>query len=63
MKTNMASLLMVMVVVLVIKAEGAFKEFKVGDELGWHEPVVNNTLIYNQWASRNRFQVGDALCK
>ncbi|KAF3450707.1 hypothetical protein FNV43_RR06796 [Rhamnella rubrinervis] len=62
MKTNMASFLkMMMVLVLVINAEAASKEFKVGDEFGWHEPDINNTLFYNQWASRNRFQVGDAL--
>lgn len=37
--------------------------FKVGDGLGWQEPEVNNTAMYNQWAERNRFQVGDSLCE
>ncbi|XP_043811573.1 mavicyanin [Manihot esculenta] len=35
--------------------------FKVGDGLGWQEPEDNNTAMYNQWAERNRFQVGDSL--
>ncbi|CAJ1955294.1 unnamed protein product [Sphenostylis stenocarpa] len=36
-------------------------QFKVGGILGWHEPALNNTDFYSQWAERNRFQVGDAL--
>ncbi|RDX83515.1 Early nodulin-like protein 2, partial [Mucuna pruriens] len=39
----------------------AAREFKVGDHLGWHEPSPNDTAFYNQWAARNRFQVGDSL--
>lgn len=38
-------------------------EFKVGDDFGWQEPVNNNTAMYTQWAARNRFRVGDSLCK
>ncbi|OIW09028.1 hypothetical protein TanjilG_06004 [Lupinus angustifolius] len=37
------------------------RRFKVGDDLGWHEPVPNNTVFYIRWAERNRFQVGDSL--
>ncbi|OIW15876.1 hypothetical protein TanjilG_04411 [Lupinus angustifolius] len=37
------------------------REFKVGDHLGWHQPLPNNTVFYIQWAERNRFQVGDSL--
>lgn len=41
----------------------AAREFKVGDDLGWHEPGPNNTAFYSQWAAKNRFQVGDSLGK
>ncbi|XP_047326321.1 mavicyanin-like [Impatiens glandulifera] len=36
-------------------------ELKVGDSQGWIQPPQNQTTIYNQWASRNRFHVGDSL--
>jgi len=39
----------------------AAREFKVGGDSGWHEPARNDTAFYNQWASTNRFQVGDSL--
>ncbi|KAE9600461.1 hypothetical protein Lal_00046191 [Lupinus albus] len=39
----------------------AGRQFKVGDHLGWHEPVPSNAVFYIQWAERNRFQVGDSL--
>ncbi|OIW03803.1 hypothetical protein TanjilG_30079 [Lupinus angustifolius] len=39
----------------------AGRQFKVGDHLGWHEPVPSNDVFYIQWAERNRFQVGDSL--
>lgn len=35
-------------------------QFVVGGKDGW---VVNPSENYNQWASRNRFQVNDTLCK
>lgn len=41
----------------------AVKDFKVGDEFGWQEPGHNNTATYSQWATRNRFHVGDSLGK
>ncbi|QCE02018.1 Cupredoxin [Vigna unguiculata] len=65
MNSNMASLLSVLCVVLAVM-NGAAKiaaarEFKVGGDSGWHEPARNDTAFYNQWASTNRFQVGDSL--
>ncbi|KAK9231944.1 hypothetical protein WN943_022185 [Citrus x changshan-huyou] len=39
----------------------AVKDFKVGDDFGWQEPGHNNTAMYSQWATRNRFHVGDSL--
>lgn len=67
--TNMASLLgllctsvMVILVATNVPVKAA-KEFKVGEDLGWTVPDANNTAIYNQWASRNRFHIGDSLCE
>lgn len=60
----MAALLSVLCVVLAVmnsSAKIAAREFKVGGEMGWHEPSPNDTAFYNQWASTNRFQVGDSL--
>lgn len=39
------------------------KEFKVGGREGWREPDENSTSMYNDWATRLRFHVGDSLCK
>ncbi|KAH7684857.1 Cupredoxins domain-containing protein [Dioscorea alata] len=36
-------------------------DFEAGDHEGWKVPPSNNTLIYNQWASKNRFTVGDTI--
>lgn len=68
MKTSVASLMttttMLMTVLVINAHEAAAKEFKVGGKLGWQLPDSNNTtLLYNQWASRRRFHVGDSLCK
>ncbi|XP_062088361.1 early nodulin-like protein 7 [Humulus lupulus] len=55
---------MVISLVLIINAPTleALKEFKVGDELGWMVPSAKNeTSLYNQWAARNRFRIGDSL--
>lgn len=44
-------------------AAAAALEFRVGGARGWHRPTGNETETYNQWARRNRFHIGDALCK
>ncbi|MQL97240.1 hypothetical protein Taro_029939 [Colocasia esculenta] len=36
-------------------------DFDVGGEHGWVVPPSNNTRVYNQWASKNRFRIGDSL--
>ncbi|KAF8407089.1 hypothetical protein HHK36_006214 [Tetracentron sinense] len=64
MKNNMASLLglcAVLVLVTINTVTGASYEFKVGDTRGWREPDANDTAMYNQWAAKNRFRVGDSL--
>ncbi|KAL5714383.1 hypothetical protein ACHQM5_016350 [Ranunculus cassubicifolius] len=34
-------------------------EFEVGEKEGWVVPSSKNNQVYNQWASKHRFQVGD----
>lgn len=38
-------------------------EFQVGGDSGWVVPPANNSEIYNQWASGERFTVGDTVRK
>ncbi|KAK6154407.1 hypothetical protein DH2020_008655 [Rehmannia glutinosa] len=44
-----------------INRKGDAFEFKVGGSTGWTVPNDPNAAIYNQWAEKNRFQVGDTL--
>ncbi|KAE9588071.1 hypothetical protein Lal_00002899 [Lupinus albus] len=66
MASSILSILCTCCVIILLAAtntcvvEGG-REFKVGDHLGWHQPLPNNTVFYIQWAERNRFQVGDFL--
>ncbi|CBI36092.3 unnamed protein product, partial [Vitis vinifera] len=64
--TNMVSSLGVLFTALIVlvamnSSAGAATEFRVGDADGWRKPGVNETAMYEQWAKRNRFQVGDSL--
>ncbi|XP_019427403.1 PREDICTED: mavicyanin-like [Lupinus angustifolius] len=36
-------------------------DFQVGGTKGWIVPPPNDTNIYNDWASNNRFQLGDTI--
>ncbi|KAJ6776851.1 EARLY NODULIN-LIKE PROTEIN 21 [Salix koriyanagi] len=36
-------------------------EYQIGGNEGWVVPPANDTGIYNDWASENRFQVGDTV--
>ncbi|PON44058.1 Phytocyanin domain containing protein [Parasponia andersonii] len=36
-------------------------EFQVGGTNGWVIPPSNDTKVYNDWASDNRFQLGDTI--
>ncbi|XP_075487757.1 early nodulin-like protein 9 [Primulina tabacum] len=58
---NVISFLGIFNVLLLIKKNDAF-EFKVGGSKGtWAAPADPNSSEYNQWAERNRFQIGDSL--
>lgn len=56
-------LILVSILVLLNNAtpSGAVEEFKVGDDLGWRRPAINETDLYNVWASGRKFHVGDLL--
>lgn len=48
---------------LVIQESDAF-EFRVGGSIGtWSVPTEYNVAMFNQWAEKNRFQIGDTLCE
>ncbi|CAN6448381.1 unnamed protein product [Victoria cruziana] len=53
------SIIIVTVGFLIFSANGL--EFRVGGPRGWVEPAGNDTDKYNEWASENRFHVGDSL--
>ncbi|KAL2500215.1 early nodulin-like protein 21 [Abeliophyllum distichum] len=36
-------------------------EFQVGERPGWVVPPANDTKLYNDWASKERFIVGDTI--
>lgn len=46
---------------LVLMQKGDAYEFVVGGQKGWYVPSDPNSNIYNQWAEKSRFQVGDSL--
>lgn len=49
------------VVLLMQKSEA--REFLIGGKGNWGTPTDNTTLNYNQWAEKNRFQIGDSIGK
>lgn len=48
---------------LMFIQRGDAYEFKVGGSNGWAVPSNQNPVNYNQWAEKNRFQIGDNLGK
>ncbi|CAN6458038.1 unnamed protein product [Victoria cruziana] len=47
--------------VLACLNEASAREFQVGGSQGWTVPNDASTNPYNQWAEKNRFQIGDSL--
>ncbi|KAG2678017.1 hypothetical protein I3760_12G124000 [Carya illinoinensis] len=45
---------------MLLMQKGDATQFKVGGSQGWTVPTDPN-FHYNQWAERNRFQIGDSL--
>lgn len=56
------SFLMMLFLALVVVNSSA-TEFQVGDDFGWQQPGSNNSAVYSDWATKNRFHVGDSLCE
>ncbi|XVE80550.1 hypothetical protein DITRI_Ditri14bG0149100 [Diplodiscus trichospermus] len=56
-KIAMFSLVLISMVMVAV----ASFQFKVGGERGWTKPTGNESETYNEWATRNRFHVGDSL--
>ena len=52
-----------LVLISMLAVAAASFQFKVGGERGWTKPTGNESETYNEWATRNRFHVGDSLCK
>ncbi|KAL8223317.1 hypothetical protein R6Q57_019109 [Mikania cordata] len=57
---SLSSLICSVIATLIIAIVSA-EEFQVGGVVGWRNPATNETQLYNVWASRRRFHVGDTL--
>ncbi|WCJ40837.1 early nodulin-like protein 7 [Euphorbia peplus] len=57
----MASFTSICFLIFLVSVVDAAKVFKVGGELGWHEPGGKNPKFYTEWAENNRFRIGDSL--
>ncbi|ONK61081.1 uncharacterized protein A4U43_C08F26060 [Asparagus officinalis] len=42
-------------------AMAAAAQYRVGGSAGWTIPADPNTMSYNRWVERSRFQIGDSL--
>lgn len=54
--------LAIVLAILLTLTIAAASQFKVGGSGQWTSPNPNS-MSYNDWAERTRFQVGDTLCK
>ncbi|XP_040990169.1 early nodulin-like protein 1 [Juglans microcarpa x Juglans regia] len=50
-----------LVCLMLLMQMGDATQFKVGGSKGWTVPTDPNEVHYNQWAEKNRFQIGDSL--
>ncbi|KAG8379988.1 hypothetical protein BUALT_Bualt07G0146900 [Buddleja alternifolia] len=56
-----ATLFIPIIITSFAPAVMAAEEFKVGGNEGWRQPAANETEMYNRWAERRRFHIGDSL--
>ncbi|KAJ1412712.1 Phytocyanin domain [Sesbania bispinosa] len=64
MASSFTSLLLVLLLAILSGPQCfclASQEFQVGGSKGWVVPPANDTNIYNEWASHNRFHIGDSI--
>ncbi|KAH7674343.1 Cupredoxins domain-containing protein, partial [Dioscorea alata] len=60
--SNASNLLLITLAsLLLMLGTSTAYEFRVGGENGWSKPDGNETGSYNQWATKNRFHIGDIL--
>ena len=57
------SLLLSLLQLFLLSSMAAALKFRIGGEKGWHKPNDSESETYNEWARRNRFHIGDSLCK
>ncbi|KAJ9568341.1 hypothetical protein OSB04_004307 [Centaurea solstitialis] len=55
------ALLLLAITIAAVATTATAKEFQVGGAVGWRIPATNETELYNVWASRRRFYIGDSL--
>lgn len=48
---------------LIFSISATSHQFQVGGDRGWVKPTRNGTQTFNEWATGNRFHIGDAICK
>ncbi|CAI0456678.1 unnamed protein product [Linum tenue] len=61
--TKKSLLLCLLCTFLTITTTVTSFEYQVGGAKGWVVPPSNDTRIYNDWASENRFLIGDTVSK
>ncbi|KAL0359161.1 UNVERIFIED_CONTAM: Early nodulin-like protein 1 [Sesamum angustifolium] len=63
LKKHCSSLALIIVLILAVVRLRAVEcvELDVGGPYGWATPPAKNDQMYNDWASKNRFQVNDTL--
>ncbi|OWM73557.1 hypothetical protein CDL15_Pgr026656 [Punica granatum] len=59
-ESNKFGLLLLLLIVTLSSAE-AYKNYTVGDSLGWYDTTVKSSVDYQKWASGKNFSLGDFL--
>ena len=57
------SLLISLAVLLALFGASRATDFEVGGDAGWVVPPAGQASTYNDWASKNRFLLGDSVRK
>ncbi|KAI3789754.1 hypothetical protein L2E82_02558 [Cichorium intybus] len=60
-RTNLRLFWLLFLAVVAVTTTVGATEFPVGGDVGWRIPATNETELYNVWASRRRFHIGDSL--
>lgn len=63
MKNPIAIMLLLTTLICLQNFTAFSLEFQVGGNKGWIVPPANDSKVYNDWASENRFKPGDTIRK